>query len=152
VLADRRRSCSATHTCGPCLGQAALLQLLYQTKTLSTAVLGVVILGKALRLNQWAALTILVVVCLTALELQAGLRSQASPKKARGGPQSPGEQTPGKSATHTLSRRLGQGVVMAQGGDDSHQKGGALAKGNVTVGVMAALGMPHRAQTPAEQT
>ena len=29
--------------------QAALLQLLYQTKTLSTAVLGVVILGKALR-------------------------------------------------------------------------------------------------------
>ena len=74
------------------------------------------------------------------------------PKKARGGPQSPGEQTPGKSATHTLSRRLGQGVVMAQGGDDSHQKGGALAKGNVTVGVMAALGMPHRAQTPAEQT
>ena len=81
MLADRRRSCSATHTCGPCLGQAALLQLLYQTKTLSTAVLGVVILGKALRLNQWAALTILVIVCLTALELQAGLRSQASPKK-----------------------------------------------------------------------
>jgi len=73
---------------------AALLQLLYQTKTLSTAVLGVVILGKALRINQWAALTILVV-----------------------------------------------GVVMAQGGDDSHHKGGALAKGNVTVGVMAALGV-----------
>ena len=41
---------------------------------------------------------------------------------------------------------------MAQGGDDSHQKGGALAKGNVTVGVMAALGMPHRAETPDEHT
>ena len=45
---------------------AALLQLLYQTKTLSTAIMGVVILGKALRLNQWAALTMLVVGVVTA--------------------------------------------------------------------------------------
>jgi len=40
---------------------AALLQLLYQTKTLSTAIFGVVILAKALRCNQWVALTVLVV-------------------------------------------------------------------------------------------
>jgi len=36
--------------------EAALLQLLYQTKTLSTAIFGVVILSKSLRCNQWLAL------------------------------------------------------------------------------------------------
>lgn len=35
---------------------AALLQLIYQTKTLSTAIFGVVILRKSLRCNQWCAL------------------------------------------------------------------------------------------------
>jgi UDP-galactose transporter len=39
---------------------AALLQLLYQTKTLSTAIFGVVILQKSLRCNQWCALSVLV--------------------------------------------------------------------------------------------
>ena len=105
--------------------------------------LGVVILGKALRINQWAALTILVVVSRTALQPQTS--------KAPGRPRAPGEQSPGRSAAHTRAPRPGQGVVMAQGGDDSHHKGGALAKGNVTVGVMAALGTPHRAETPDEQ-
>ena len=44
---------------------AALLQLLYQMKTLTTAVFGVIILGRSLRCNQWLALTILVagVIC-----------------------------------------------------------------------------------------
>lgn len=40
---------------------AELLQLLYQTKTLSTAIFGVVILAKTLRCNQWCALSVLVV-------------------------------------------------------------------------------------------
>merc|ERR1719375_1842910 len=40
---------------------AELLQLLYQTKTLSTAIFGVVILNKWLRNNQWCALCVLVV-------------------------------------------------------------------------------------------
>jgi len=40
---------------------AELLQLLYQTKTLSTAIFGVVILAKQLRCNQWCALMVLVV-------------------------------------------------------------------------------------------
>ena len=40
---------------------AELLQLLYQTKTLSTAIFGVVILSKSLRCNQWCALSVLVV-------------------------------------------------------------------------------------------
>ena len=40
---------------------AELLQLLYQTKTLSTAIFGVVILAKSLRCNQWCALSVLVV-------------------------------------------------------------------------------------------
>mmetsp|Transcript_63145 Transcript_63145/g.105006 ORF Transcript_63145/g.105006 Transcript_63145/m.105006 type:complete len:360 (-) Transcript_63145:196-1275(-) len=70
---------------------AALLQLLYQTKTLSTAIFGVVILGKSLRCNQWLALTILVV-----------------------------------------------GVVMAQG---SQRGASAASKGNVMVGVCAAVGV-----------
>merc|ERR1719424_319066 len=39
---------------------AELLQLLYQTKTLSTAIFGVIILGKQLRCNQWCALMVLV--------------------------------------------------------------------------------------------
>eukprot|EP00325_Prymnesiales_sp_UTEX-LB-985_P029515 CAMPEP_0174718898 /NCGR_PEP_ID=MMETSP1094-20130205/30309_1 /TAXON_ID=156173 /ORGANISM="Chrysochromulina brevifilum, Strain UTEX LB 985" /LENGTH=355 /DNA_ID=CAMNT_0015919113 /DNA_START=108 /DNA_END=1175 /DNA_ORIENTATION=+ len=39
---------------------AELLQLLYQTKTLSTAIFGVVILAKTLRCNQWCALSVLV--------------------------------------------------------------------------------------------
>jgi len=40
---------------------AELLQLLYQTKTLSTAIFGVIILAKTLRCNQWCALSVLVV-------------------------------------------------------------------------------------------
>lgn len=40
---------------------AELLQLLYQTKTLSTAIFGVVILSKSLRCNQWCALSVLIV-------------------------------------------------------------------------------------------
>ena len=40
---------------------AELLQLLYQTKTLSTAIFGVIILSKSLRCNQWCALSVLVV-------------------------------------------------------------------------------------------
>ena len=40
---------------------AELLQLLYQTKTLATAIFGVVILAKSLRCNQWCALSVLVV-------------------------------------------------------------------------------------------
>jgi len=39
---------------------AELLQLLYQTKTLSTAIFGVIILSKSLRCNQWCALSVLV--------------------------------------------------------------------------------------------
>ena len=39
---------------------AELLQLLYQTKTLSTAIFGVIILAKSLRCNQWSALMVLV--------------------------------------------------------------------------------------------
>jgi len=70
---------------------AALLQLLYQTKTLSTAIFGVVILGKSLRCNQWLALCVL--VC---------------------------------------------GVVMAQGSQRASAEGN---KGNVVVGVMAAVGV-----------
>ena len=70
---------------------AALLQLLYQTKTLSTAIFGVVILSKQLRLNQWGAL--LVLVC---------------------------------------------GVVLAQG---SQSGSASQNKGNVTAGVIAALGV-----------
>jgi len=54
---------------------AALLQLLYQTKTLSTAIMGVVILGKALRFNQWAALTILIVGVVTAQSSQGAANS-----------------------------------------------------------------------------
>lgn len=45
---------------------AALLQLLYQTKTLSTAIFGVVILSKSLRCNQWLALMVLVAGVVTA--------------------------------------------------------------------------------------
>jgi len=70
---------------------AALLQLLYQTKTLTTAVFGVVILGKSLRCNQWLALFVLVV-----------------------------------------------GVVLAQG---SQRASASANKGNVLVGVCAALGV-----------
>ena len=40
---------------------AELLQLLYQTKTLATAIFGVIILAKTLRCNQWCALSVLVV-------------------------------------------------------------------------------------------
>ena len=40
---------------------AELLQLLYQTKTLATAIFGVIILSKSLRCNQWCALSVLVV-------------------------------------------------------------------------------------------
>ena len=69
---------------------AALLQLLYQTKTLSTAIFGVVILSKSLRCNQWCALSVL--VC---------------------------------------------GVVLAQ----SSQSSGSVNKGNVMIGVTAALGV-----------
>lgn len=70
---------------------AALLQLLYQTKTLSTAIFGVLILGKSLRCNQWCALSVLVV-----------------------------------------------GVVLAQ----SSQSGSSqLAKGSLSVGVLAAVGV-----------
>lgn len=69
---------------------AALLQLLYQTKTLSTAIFGVIILSKSLRCNQWCALSILVM-----------------------------------------------GVVLAQ----SSQSAGAASKGNVLIGVSAAIGV-----------
>jgi len=51
---------------------AALLQLLYQTKTLSTAIFGVVILGKSLRCNQWLALSVLVAGVVTAQWSQQG--------------------------------------------------------------------------------
>lgn len=70
---------------------AALLQLLYQTKTLSTAIFGVIILRKLLRCNQWMALSVLVA-----------------------------------------------GVVMAQG---SQQGDATLSKGNMMIGVVAALGV-----------
>ncbi|KAL1500182.1 hypothetical protein AB1Y20_012851 [Prymnesium parvum] len=69
---------------------AALLQLLYQTKTLSTAIFGVVILSKSLRCNQWCALSILLL-----------------------------------------------GVVLAQ----SSQTSGSANKGNVFIGVSAAIGV-----------
>lgn len=69
---------------------AALLQLLYQTKTLSTAIFGVVILSKSLRCNQWCALMVL--VC---------------------------------------------GVVLAQ----SSQSSGGVSKGNIIIGVSAAMGV-----------
>mmetsp|Transcript_41899 Transcript_41899/g.111125 ORF Transcript_41899/g.111125 Transcript_41899/m.111125 type:complete len:356 (+) Transcript_41899:81-1148(+) len=69
---------------------AALLQLLYQTKTLSTAIFGVVILSKSLRNNQWCALFVLVA-----------------------------------------------GVVLAQ----SSQSSGGVSKGNMVIGVSAALGV-----------
>lgn len=69
---------------------AALLQLLYQTKTLTTAIFGVIILTKSLRCNQWCALMLLVV-----------------------------------------------GVVLAQ----SSQSSSSANKGNVIVGVTAALGV-----------
>ena len=51
---------------------AALLQLLYQTKTLSTAILGVIILRKWLRCNQWVALCVLVVGVVVAQSSQGG--------------------------------------------------------------------------------
>ena len=54
TLQNNLQFVAATH-----LG-AELLQLLYQTKTLSTAIFGVVILAKQLRCNQWCALTVLV--------------------------------------------------------------------------------------------
>ena len=38
-----------------------LLQLIYQTKTLATAIFGVIILSKTLRCNQWFALCVLVI-------------------------------------------------------------------------------------------
>ena len=55
TLQNNLQFVAATH-----LG-AELLQLLYQTKTLSTAIFGVVILAKQLRCNQWCALMVLVV-------------------------------------------------------------------------------------------
>jgi len=51
---------------------AALLQLLYQTKTLSTAIFGVIILSKSLRCNQWLALMVLVAGVVTAQWSQQG--------------------------------------------------------------------------------
>ena len=51
---------------------AELLQLLYQTKTLSTAIFGVVILSKSLRCNQWMALSVLVVGVVMAQSSQSG--------------------------------------------------------------------------------
>ena len=54
---------------------AALLQLLYQTKTLSTAIFGVIVLGKMLRCNQWLALMILVVGVVTAQSSQGASSS-----------------------------------------------------------------------------
>ena len=50
TLQNNLQFVAATH-----LG-AELLQLLYQTKTLSTAIFGVVILQKSLRCNQWCAI------------------------------------------------------------------------------------------------
>ena len=50
---------------------AELLQLLYQTKTLSTAIFGVIILSKSLRCNQWCALSVLVVGVVTAQSSQS---------------------------------------------------------------------------------
>ena len=76
---------------------AALLQLLYQTKTLSTAIFGVVILSKSLRCNQWCALMVL--VC---------------------------------------------GVVLAQ----SSQSSGGVSKGNIIIGVSAAMGVRHPTYAP----
>jgi len=55
---------------------AELLQLLYQTKTLSTAIFGVVILSKQLRCNQWCAL--LVLIC-------GVVAAQSSQKPSAGG-------------------------------------------------------------------
>merc|ERR1719424_2383118 len=51
---------------------AELLQLLYQTKTLSTAIFGVIILSKSLRCNQWCALSVLVVGVVSAQSSQKG--------------------------------------------------------------------------------
>jgi len=51
---------------------AELLQLLYQTKTLSTAIFGVVILSKQLRCNQWCALLVLVCGVVAAQSSQKG--------------------------------------------------------------------------------
>ena len=140
---------------------AALLQLLYQTKTLSTAVLGVVILGKALRMNQWAALTILVagVVMAQAAEPRHTLPLHPSAAPLRCTPQLQPPELHPPSCTpqpHTAQLHLPaaplrctpnpssantSGPLTAQGGDDSQQKGGALNKGNVTIGVAAALGV-----------
>ena len=50
---------------------AELLQLLYQTKTLSTAIFGVIILSKSLRCNQWCALMVLVVGVVAAQSSQS---------------------------------------------------------------------------------
>ena len=55
---------------------AELLQLLYQTKTLSTAIFGVVVLSKSLRCNQWCALSVLV----------CGVVLAQSSQKPAGGP------------------------------------------------------------------
>ena len=100
--------------------------------------LGVVILGKALRVNQWAALTILVAVRRTGLEPQTSRPPQASnPRLAtqssnhRRADQNPRPPNPRLAdprraeqkgarqvlfcCSHVLPR-LGQGVVMAQGG------------------------------------
>jgi len=54
TLQNNLQFVAATH-----LG-AELLQLLYQTKTLSTAIFGVIILSKSLRCNQWCALSVLI--------------------------------------------------------------------------------------------
>ena len=51
---------------------AELLQLLYQTKTLSTAIFGVIILSKSLRCNQWCALSVLVAGVVLAQSSQKG--------------------------------------------------------------------------------
>jgi len=55
---------------------AALLMLLYQTKTLTTAIMGVIILGRTLRCNQWLALTILVAGVVIAQSSQSGSANQ----------------------------------------------------------------------------
>ena len=86
TLQNNLQFVAATH-----LG-AELLQLLYQTKTLSTAIFGVIILAKSLRCNQWCALSVLVV-----------------------------------------------GVVAAQ--SSQGKSGGALTKGDMFTGVVAALGV-----------
>jgi UDP-sugar transporter A1/2/3 len=60
---------------------AELLQLLYQTKTLSTAIFGVIILAKSLRCNQWCALSVLVV----GVVLAQASQSKAPSESVKGG-------------------------------------------------------------------